>query len=551
MSRARLIACVLLPFAAGYYLSYLFRTINALIAGDLTAELGLSAADLGLLTSVYFLAFAVVQLPLGALLDRCGPRTIQSSLLLLASVGSLIFALAEGLFGLLIGRAVLGVGVALALMAGFKAIVLWFPPGRIALANGWLVMLGALGAVTATAPAEFIVQAIGWRGLFAVLAGLSALAALLVLFAVPEQSSGRPAPNILPAASLCAIYRDARFWRIAPLSALGIGTSWSLQGLWAAPWLRDVDGVDRADIVQHLSLMAVAVCASALLLGMAADRLRRLGLKTEWVLAATLILSMAAQVALVLRWPAPSLLVWAVIAAAGAATVLSFAILTQYFPKEMSGRANAALNLLHVGGAFLLQSATGLIIEQWPEAGGSYPAEAHQLAMAVSLALQLVALAWFAASARRLPAPAVAPAASRSLHRGRSRLATATTPHATDALAKQHVALVRKQALGWQLAATASAMLCIGLTVALAMTISRPAVAIHIFEVDQWAHRPADRRRSSIAALIDEEAESELARSAQRRPWRSPDPMRAAFVRPEPMLGWPPATMANSLRPQR
>ena len=165
-----------------------------------------------------------------------------------------------------------------------------------------------------------------------------------------------------------AIYRDRRFWRIAPLSAIGIGTSWSLQGLWAAPWLRDVDGLDRAAVVQHLGVMAVAVCASALLLGMVADRLRRMGIKTELVLASTLTLSMAAQAALVLGWPVPSFLVWAVIAAAGAATVLSFAILAQYFPKEMSGRANAALNLLHVGGAFLLQSATGLIIEQWPEA---------------------------------------------------------------------------------------------------------------------------------------------------------------------------------------
>ena len=216
----------------------------------------------------------------------------------------------------------------MALMAGFKAIVLWFPPERLALANGWLVMLGALGAVTATAPAEIIVQAIGWRGLFALLAGLSALAALLVLFAVPEPTGTHPARSPAKAASLWAIYRDPRFWRIAPLSAIGIGTSWSLQGLWAAPWLRDVDGLDRAAVVQHLSVMAVAVCASALLLGMMADRLRRMGIKTELVLASTLTLSMAAQAALVFRWPVPSFLVWAVIAAAGAATVLSFAILT-------------------------------------------------------------------------------------------------------------------------------------------------------------------------------------------------------------------------------
>ena len=288
MSQARLIACVLLPFAAGYYLSYLFRTINALIAGDLAADLDLSAMDLGLLTSVYFLALAVVQLPLGSLLDRYGPKTIQSLLLLLASAGALVFALAEHFLALLVGRALIGLGVAMALMAGFKAIVLWFPPERLALANGWLVMLGALGAITATGPAELIVQSIGWRGLFAMLAGLSALAALLVLFAVPQHGRAGSGHSATRASSLWAIYRDGRFWRIAPLSAIGIGTSWSLQGLWAAPWLRDVDGLDRASVVQHLSAMAIVVCAAALLLGLIADRLRRIGIKAELLLVATL-----------------------------------------------------------------------------------------------------------------------------------------------------------------------------------------------------------------------------------------------------------------------
>jgi len=497
VSRQRLITCVLLPFAAGYYLSYLFRTINALIAGDLMSELGLSAADLGFLTSVYFLAFAAVQLPLGALLDRYGPRTIQSALLVLASVGALIFALAEGLIGLMIGRALLGLGVALALMAGFKAIVLWFPPQQLALANGWLVMLGALGAVTATAPAELVVQAIGWRGLFAVLAGLSALTALLVLICVPERTHPSPTVRDAPPGGLSAIYRDRRFWRVAPLSAIGIGTSWSLQGLWAAPWLRDVDGLDRTAVVRHLTVMAVAVCVSALLLGVVADRLRRRGVKTEVVLASTLSVSMTAQAALLLQGPLPSYLLWGTIAAAGAATVLSFAILTEYFPKELSGRANAALNLLHVGGAFVLQFATGLFIEQWPEVHGTYPAEAHQVAMAATLVMQLCALAWFA-TPRRLPAPAMARAASRTRSHAHAWPAPAMTPYTRAALAwTRHVELAHKHAVSWRLAASASAMLCISLAAALSLTISRSAVAIHIFKIDRSAHIPVDHERFS------------------------------------------------------
>src|SRR5215510_6638131 len=193
VTRSRRIGCVLLPFAAGYYLSYLFRTINALIAADLTADLSLTAADLGLLTAVYFLVFAAAQIPFGILLDRYGPRTLLSGLLLLASAGALLFALADTLWGLLAGRALIAVGVALALMGGFKAIVLWFPAEHLALTNGWFVMLGALGAVTATAPADLIVASVGWRGLFAVLGALSALAALISVAIVPDEAR-RPTP---------------------------------------------------------------------------------------------------------------------------------------------------------------------------------------------------------------------------------------------------------------------------------------------------------------------------------------------------------------------
>jgi MFS family permease len=488
----RLVVCVLLPFAAGYYLSYVFRTINALIASDLTAELHVSAADLGLLTSVYFLVFAAVQLPFGALLDRYGPKIIQSTLLLLASAGALVFALADGLIGLIIGRALLGLGVALALMAGFKAIVLWFPPERVVLANGWLVMLGALGALTATAPAELIVQAVGWRALFAMLAGLSAVAALLVLFAVPEPRAGHSVK--MPTASLWAIYRDPRFWRIAPLSALGIATSWSLQGLWAAPWLRDVAGLDRADVVQHLSVMAFAVCAGALLLGMAAQWLRWRGIKTELVLASVLGVSMAAQTGLILGWPLPSYLLWSVIAAAGAATVLSFAILAEYFPKQISGRANAALNILHVGGAFVLQAATGFIISLWPQASGTYPVEAHQTAMTAVLGLQVAAFAWFALPRPRQPVSAMEGLARRLLTTGRAQAAVAPAPHALAfSVWREHSRIAQRHAAAWRLATAGSTILCIGLTTMLAMATTGSVIAVHIIEVDNSVRMGAQR----------------------------------------------------------
>jgi MFS family permease len=501
MSRARLVLCVLLPFAAGYYLSYLFRSINALIAGDLSADLGLSAADLGALTSAYFLVFAAVLLPCGVLLDRYGPRLIDSALLLIAAVGSLVFALAEGVWTLMLGRALIGLGVAVGLMAGLKAIVLWFPPQRVALANGWYIMLGALGALSATGPAELVVQGVGWRGMFAILAAACAAVALLILLVVPEKKQTQAA-GAAPKASFVTVFRDPRFWRIAPLGSTGVGMSWSLQGLWAAPWLTDVTGLDRAAVVEHLILMAAVLSASALLLGALAERLRRAGISTETFLAGTLALSVAAQVALLFGLPVSTHLLFAIIAAAGATTVLSFASLARYFPKEVVGRANAALGVLNMGTAFGLQCLTGLIIAQWPADGGHYPALAHQVALAAGLALQLLGLAVFLAPRRRPQPMPMALAVARAL--GVDPFIAAPMPACYAAALsawRQHVVRTRRQASAWRFAAVASMALCVGLGGALSLTLVRPAVAFHLVEGS-----PATRTSADVTSIPFEEA---------------------------------------------
>jgi predicted MFS family arabinose efflux permease len=400
----RIVARVLLPFAAGYFVSYVFRTINALIADQLVDELGLSPADLGLLTSIYFLMMAVVQLPLGALLDRCGPRRVQSGCLLVTAAGAFLFAIAESLTGLLLARALIGIGVATALMAGLKAVILWFPPERLGVANGVLVMIGALGAVTATAPAQILIDALGWRGLFLLLAAVTVGAAAIIFGVVPERQTTDRRVSAAGFTTLRGIFADARFWSLAPMSATCIGSSWAIQGLWAAPWLADVDGFDRATVVRHLLVMGLSLSASGIALGTLADRLRRHGIMTETLFGATVLVFMLAQLAIILRWPIPSYVSWALIGMAGAATVLSYAILPGYFAAEASGRANAALNLLHLSVAFGVQWLTGVVIDQWPDHVGHHPVKAYQTAFAVNLVLQALAFAWFTLSMAKLPA---------------------------------------------------------------------------------------------------------------------------------------------------
>jgi MFS family permease len=399
-----LILRVFLPFVAAYYLSFLFRTINATVAGSLTLEFGLGAGDLGLLTSVYYLTFAAAQIPIGILLDRYGPGRIQSAVMVAAALGAALFAVSDNFWLLLGGRALIGLGVAASLTAGLKALVLWFPSERIPLLNGLMIMLGAWGALTATLPAEFLLVSVGWRALFELLAIVSAGCALIIYLVVPKvpaamSLAGGPTPN-----SLRTVYADPRFWRLAPLSATCIGTAWALQGLWAAPWLSDVEGLDRSELLRHLLIMAIALSLGGLLWGVAVDRARRRGVGPRALLSLVATMFIAAQLALILRLPLPSYLPWIVVAATGAGIVLSYAILAEYFPKELAGRANAALNLFHIGGAFVVQYMTGVVLQLWDPTNGHYPEIAYQAAFAFNIGLQIVAGIWFVLTLKPLQA---------------------------------------------------------------------------------------------------------------------------------------------------
>ena len=473
----RLILRVFLPFTAAFFLSYMFRTINAVISSELSSALALDAADLGFLTSVYFLTFAALQLPVGIWLDRYGPRRVQGALLLFAAAGAMLFSLSKGFAALVLGRALIGLGVAAAFTGGLKAIVLWFPKDRVAGMNGWMVMLGALGALSATSPAELLLDwSGGWRGLFAILAAVTVASALTIWVVVPEAKSAKPSSNAQTPISLKIIYSDPRFWELAPLSATCAGTAWALQGLWATPWLTDVNGLPQADVTRHLFIIAIVQGIAALLLGTAADRLRRRGVGPQVLLGFVATTFIAAQLALILRLPVSSYLPWSIVAAAGSGPILSYAILAQYFSKEITGRANGALNVFHFGAAFVIQYIIGVVVARWPGQDGHYPAVAYQVAFGLILALQASALAWFALSrVRARPLILVSSFRHRALHRAQIALSS-TRPRVHLATGSSRLNSVQRQMSHWRVAALGSASLVALLGLTFAVSVVRANV---------------------------------------------------------------------------
>ena len=393
---------VLLPFAGGYFLSYVYRTVNAVIAPDLVASLSLSASDLGLLTSVYFLTFALFQLPLGILLDRFGPRRVEAALLLFAALGALLFGLSAGRDGLIAGRGLIGLGVSACLMAGFKAFVMWFPAPRLPVVNGWIMAAGGLGALAATAPVEAILQITDWRGLFIGLSAATLAVAIVILWVVPEragQESGTSVRDQL--GGVVEVFSNGYFWRIAPLTTLSQAAFLSIQGLWAGPWLKDVAGLGRAAVANYLLLVAAAMVAGFLLMGNLAYRLSRVGIQPRTVAGGGMLCFMLTQLAITLGCTELALPLWVLFGFFGTSGMVSYAVLSQAFPAALAGRVNTALNLLVFIAAFIGQWGIGAIINRWPAEAAGYLLQGYQAGFGVVLILQALAFVWFVTAGRR------------------------------------------------------------------------------------------------------------------------------------------------------
>jgi MFS family permease len=397
----RLLAAVFLPFAAGYYISFLFRNVNSVVFPELTQAFELSPGTLGLLTSVYFLTFAGAQLPLGMLIDRYGPRRVNAAMLLVAALGGVVFALAAGLPALLAGRALIGLGVAVCFMSSLAAFALWFPLERMATLMGWMLLVGAIGALSATKPVEMALRVIDWRTLFLVLSAFAVCASLAIFLAVPDKPAVAKTGTLRQQFAVVAgILRNRGFWSIGLAAVFAQATALALLGLWAGPWMRDVAGLDRADLAHDLLFAAGAFGVGAVLCGTLSDGLARHGLAPLVTYLAGCVACTVALVPIALGYGAASLVLWMLYMALSPSGTLAYPLLTARFPREMTGRVMTALNLFTFMLAFGVQYGIGAIIGLWPVTDGHYAVEGYRAAFGLCWLLQAAAVAWLAYAER-------------------------------------------------------------------------------------------------------------------------------------------------------
>jgi nitrate/nitrite transporter NarK len=391
---------VFLPFAGGFFLSYLFRSVNAVLAPRLTQDLGLDAADLGLLTAAYFLAFAAFQIPLGVLLDRFGPRRVQSSLLLVAALGGVVFSQGEDRNLLILGRALIGLGFAGGLMASFKAIILWFPKARWPLVNGCFLTMGGLGAMAATAPLEALLAYGDWRDTLLWLSTAPVVVSAIIFLVVPERDeSHEPSSLAAQVTAMRRIYADPMFWRIAPVVIACNGFLLASISLWAGPWLTDVAGFTPAEVADRLLLTTAFMTIGFVAGGLVADLLGRVGIGLIQVAGGGTLIFLLCQGVIIFGPAQSAAWVWIVFGLTANLTMLAYPRLTAHFPLAYAGRVNTGLNLLVFAAVFAIQYGMGEVIDLWPQDGG-YPPLAYRVAFGGMLALQCLSLFWLVAAPR-------------------------------------------------------------------------------------------------------------------------------------------------------
>jgi MFS family permease len=391
---ARTAVAMFFAFAVAYFLSALLRAVTATLAPAFSAELGLSAGDLGLLAGAYFLGFSLTQLPLGHALDRFGPRRVLLALLAMAVLACMAFAMATSLVGLWLSRALIGVGVSACLMAPLTAYRHRFGELAQLRANSWMLMTGSLGMLASTLPVQWLLPALGWRGLFWLLAALLSIAMLGIVGLVPRDVPATPRPAEPAPPGYRAIFGNRYFVRLAPLAFVLYGGLVAVQSLWAGPWLTAVAGRTAGQAAQGLFFINLAMLIAFFSWGFAMPVLRRRGFTVDRLIALGVPLSLGLLALVVTLGPFAGAAMWAAWCVSCTFVSLSQPAVAQVFPPALAGRALSAFNLVIFSGVFCVQWGIGLAIDALTTRGWAQP-DAFRAAFALFGVCAAAAYAWF------------------------------------------------------------------------------------------------------------------------------------------------------------
>ena len=356
---------VFFVFAFGYFLSCLLRAITATLSPIFTLEFDLMAADLGLLAGGYFLGFASMQIPLGYLLDRLGPKKIVSSFLLIAFIGTVSFALAQNFSGLLASRILIGIGSSACLMAPLTGYRVWLRENQQQRANSWMLMIASLGFLTSTLPIQLLLPSFGWRWMFGGISVLLLISIILMIAFIPkwDHQKVESLENPIKSGSFVDVWKNKFFISVMPMGFFNYGGLMAIQTLWAGPWMTRVAGYSPLESATGLFWINITMLISFFLWGYFLPKIISLGFSVLKILRLGLPISFLVMlIIIILGSKAGTFYISLFILSSILLTVIQPAVGLS-FQSHLAGKALTSFNLLIFLGTFVMQWFIGLVID--------------------------------------------------------------------------------------------------------------------------------------------------------------------------------------------
>jgi predicted MFS family arabinose efflux permease len=395
---------IVATLATAYMASHFFRAANVTIGLDLMRDLAIGPEALGALTGAFFFGFAATQIPCGFLFDHFGPRRTVAAMLIVATIGGAIFTLAPTWTILLTGRVLMGAGFGVMLIGSMVVISRWFPPDRFSTLTAMVLSIGLLGNLAATTPLAWASQAIGWRSVFGAAVIFTALAAIAVWLVVRDAPPGHPFLVRTPETprqmlqGLVEVLRNPRLRPILPLNFCNYACTFTLQGLWGGPFLREVHGLSAIDAGNVLLVAVIAYQIGMLAFG----PLDRLLDTRKWIAAGGTLVVIAILAILALASHPPIWVPIGAIIAIGFFSASSTMVMTHgrgTIPDRLIGRGIATVNTCVMLGVACMQSLSGIIVGAFePLADGARTESAYRALFGVLTLVLIAALALYARS---------------------------------------------------------------------------------------------------------------------------------------------------------
>ena len=385
---------IMLVLCAGYTVSQFLRTSIGVLSPNMMNDFNINPNDMGLLGGVFFLSFAIFQIPAGILIDRFGPRKVMSSVIIFGVLGSIIFALSNSFYSLLIGRIFMGLGCSICLMGSLVLITRWRDTNQFSKLAGIILAVGGIGGLLATTPLSYFSELYGWRLSFWLAAVVTFFVMLLYYFVLEDRDKGlfiNKKNKLISPKNLFFVLKERNFKFMIPMSLMSYSSLVVILGLWGAPYLKDIHGLESIERGKILMLMAVSWNIGSFVFG----RLRSIfGSYKRVVIFGSIgvifllfVLSFISNI--------NSTYLYILFCILGFFGAFSVALISHYqvlFDKEYMGRALSTANFFNFGGVFFIQWLTGKIIFIMGGNSSGAPIEAYRSAFLFVAILLLVSL---------------------------------------------------------------------------------------------------------------------------------------------------------------